>query len=204
MPEIQQARLLSTLVDALRLLAATPERPDELALNFEDAFLLAPQLAETELLPFSAQELLAQINRTLARLDEQPDPGTETGVPEDADWDELRQLARAALADLSVPLAPPTLVGTTSVTDPARGASSRSRRAAAIREDASSRRPAPALLGAIVFISLGVWKLAALRAADESALGLLVGAQVALYALLGGGLLMLATVRWAWQTRSSN
>ncbi|MER7758186.1 hypothetical protein [Streptomyces sp. NPDC097619] len=75
---------------------------DEIALNFDDAAIMAPQLAEADLIDPVVLEGLARIDALFFRLAEDGDDDVWTAEALDTDplWEEIRQEARSVLKDL--------------------------------------------------------------------------------------------------------
>jgi hypothetical protein len=128
LPEMSEADHLARLVDATRLLAADADMqigvfpdfvhiPDELALTFDDAFLLCAQLERSGHLNRAQIEALGCIDEALTELTNRRDPSmwTLAAIHESFEWQEIRAKARAALDVMGVTMEPPTLRGITYV-----------------------------------------------------------------------------------------
>src|SRR5688572_29949129 len=101
---------LACLVEAVQLVAAASEvqlavlpdgvcKPDEIALTFDDCFLLVPDLVASGLVSAQAQGCLAGIDALFSRLtDIGPAMWSEATVRQRPEWSELRARAAEALA----------------------------------------------------------------------------------------------------------
>ena len=76
---------------------------DELALEFDDRFVLVPELEAARLLTAEQVEALRRIDRLLVAMSQQPDRWTATALAEHPDWAELRRLAAVSLRTLGAP-----------------------------------------------------------------------------------------------------
>jgi hypothetical protein len=121
------AAFLEAVVDALRLAAAPPAQqiealpdfvhvPDEVALLYDDAFRLVPQIREAELIDDDTVQALADLDRLFEEMSTEADRDrlwTLHAMSADERWEKSRQLAGTALATLGRPVAPPRLKGIT-------------------------------------------------------------------------------------------
>lgn len=79
------------------------ELVDELALEFDDEFGIAPQLANAGIIPWRAVELLGALDLALDRMSgpENQRLWTSAALNSGDEWKEIRRLARVALSALS-------------------------------------------------------------------------------------------------------
>jgi hypothetical protein len=121
------AAFLEGLVDALRL-AAIPAAeqvktlpdfvhvPDEVALLYDDAFRLVPQIREAELIEDDQVEVLAELDQLFEEMfaaADQDQLWTVEAMSVDERWKRSRQIATNALAALGRSVGPPRLEGIT-------------------------------------------------------------------------------------------
>jgi hypothetical protein len=113
-PEPDPHAFLERVVDALRLaalpaedqVAALPDFvhvPDEVALLYEDAWVLVPQIREAGLLTDDEHAALARLDRHYGEMSDAPDKDslwTLEAMKHDDRWTKSRQLAVDALAAL--------------------------------------------------------------------------------------------------------
>lgn len=76
---------------------------DELALDFDDGYQLAPQLKEGGLISEKAFDLLSQIDRILEEMSDRlrGNVWNDEALKENPVWEECRILARKALTELN-------------------------------------------------------------------------------------------------------
>ncbi|MFI9204709.1 hypothetical protein [Streptomyces sp. NPDC053048] len=101
------------LKKALELLASDAEAqtryvhhlridPDEMALEFDDAFRRVVGLSDMGLLPDSVLTTVLPIDEHLQRMTgSRPEVWTVAGLQNSPDWQELRSLAKEAMEDIS-------------------------------------------------------------------------------------------------------
>jgi hypothetical protein len=111
--------MIERLIHSLQALAAPADfqlarfvaKPDELALDFDDAFRLVSDCPQLEL-DTEQRECLDRLDHFLEQRSgpDTPDFWTESAIRTSAEWVELRALAADALACLNAPriLPPPT------------------------------------------------------------------------------------------------
>src|SRR3982751_2382457 len=103
-PQPDPQHLLAMLTSAVQLLAADPDEqvatlpdfvhvPDELAQNFDDTYVLAPQIHAAGLLDERAMRALEPLNQSLEGIS----AWTLEAVRADPEWASVRAQARAAL-----------------------------------------------------------------------------------------------------------
>ena len=103
--------LQALAADADLQLARFPDfvcKPDELALDFDDALLLVRSCQQIELAPEQARALAA-VDALLARMSGAANAAlwTEAALRERVEWAEVRAAAAAALLALGYPIEPP-------------------------------------------------------------------------------------------------
>jgi len=116
------------LVNATRLLASDADVqqrafpdfvqvPDELALNFDDAFRLIHQLEASGHLRRQQVEALERVDKLLGEMTNRHESSLWTleALRVSPDWQALRAEARSALGSLGVGVAPPSTEGITYV-----------------------------------------------------------------------------------------
>ena len=116
---------LEAVVDALRLAASPPAEqiealpdfvhvPDEVALLYDDAFGLVPQIREAELIDDDQVQVLAELDRLFEEMSAAADRDqlwTTEAMSGDVRWERSRQLAARALRELGRPASSPRLEG---------------------------------------------------------------------------------------------
>jgi hypothetical protein len=118
--------VLAMIVNALGLaslstedqVAAHPEFvhvPDEVALIFDDAYVLVPQLRAADAITDAQAEALGQIDRQFSEMSTAPDRAslwTLDAMRGNSRWEETRRLATSALKLLGAPPGLPEFSGT--------------------------------------------------------------------------------------------
>jgi hypothetical protein len=121
--DLQGVRAL--LVEALRLVAATPDEQiaalptwvavaDEIALVYEDHYLMVPALIEGGLITAGQEEPLKALDALFDQMTDAADREAVWKVEaiyDDERWEKARELARAALQRLGEHPAPPEIDG---------------------------------------------------------------------------------------------
>ncbi len=119
------------MIESLQLVAANHEvqagvlpawayAPDEIALHFDDAMQYARQIAPAGFLAPEVTDRMQEIDGLWTRKGRSgvafaPEFWTLDAVKHDPKWERARQMARAVLASLGVPLRRPNLSGITYV-----------------------------------------------------------------------------------------
>jgi hypothetical protein len=112
--------MLDMLIQALQVLGSEYEQqvasfptfvviPDELALGFNDAFLLLDQLVTDNLISVDKTEVLYKITESLSALQQDSNRWTLEALRDSAEWKQIRSLAREALLLLGITLEPATV-----------------------------------------------------------------------------------------------
>jgi hypothetical protein len=126
-PEPDPEQFLEMLVDALRLAALPADQQmavlpdfvhvlDEIALQYDDAWRLVPQIRQAGLLSDEQHEALARLDRHLEEMSNAADKDslwTIETMEGDERWETFRRLAGQALAALGREPGRPSLEGTT-------------------------------------------------------------------------------------------
>jgi hypothetical protein len=126
-PEPDPQWCLEQVVDSLRLAALPAEEqiaalpdfvhvPDEVALLYNDAFRLVPQIREAGLITDEQQGSLVRLNRHYERMSNATDKDslwTVEAMQSDERWEKSRRLAAEALAALGRDAGTPRFEGTT-------------------------------------------------------------------------------------------
>jgi hypothetical protein len=123
---MSQVKALEMLVNATRLLASDAEVqagvfpdfvqvPDELALNFDDAFQLSDQLEASGQLTRQQVEALERIDKLLEEMTGRHETALWTleALRGSREWQAIRAEARSALGALGVGMGPPSTEGIT-------------------------------------------------------------------------------------------
>lgn len=125
---MSEQHYLDLLIQSLQLLAADYQTqlrifpsfvhvPDELALTFDDAFLLVEQTQRVELLNEQQAGSLHQLDELLSAMsDESESLWTLDALQHSPEWQHIRCLAKALLAAFGIPQQAPTLAGLTYIT----------------------------------------------------------------------------------------
>jgi len=104
---------LKRLVASVQLLAAEAEvqlsafpagvcKADEIVLTFDDCLVFLQELVDAGLLSVDARDQLQRINGRISKLGDGKDSvWSDSAVRKDPEWAELRQLAMAALEEMS-------------------------------------------------------------------------------------------------------
>ena len=92
-------RLADSAADLVAHLAGLGVLPsvDELALEFDDSFVLVPQLVRQGRLTPEQADTLASVSAQLSRMSATPSLWTEAALHGHPDWDEVRRLAALSL-----------------------------------------------------------------------------------------------------------
>jgi hypothetical protein len=99
--DLEQAltRLADSAADQVAYLAKLGVLPsvDELALEFDDSFVLVPQLVRQGHLTREQAAMMASVSAQLARMSAMPELWTEAALRSHPDWEEVRRLAALSL-----------------------------------------------------------------------------------------------------------
>ncbi len=125
---MNEGKALEMLLNATRLLASDADVqektfpdfvqvPDELALNFDDAFRLSDQLEASGYLTRQQVEALERVDKLLEEMTNRHESSLWTleSLRANPDWQAIRAEARSALGVLGVGMGPPSSEGITYV-----------------------------------------------------------------------------------------
>lgn len=112
--------LYNILLQSLRLVASPSEvqitsvpqfasMPDEVALTFNDAYLIAPQLLDENLISIQAFDLLKELVELFEKMSKDKSLWTLGKLESDTAWKRSRELALKALQELDEPYGRPNL-----------------------------------------------------------------------------------------------
>lgn len=112
--------LYNNLLQSLRLVAAPPEiqissmpqfvsLPDEIALTFNDAYLISSQLVDENIISIQAFLLLKELSELFDNMSQDKSLWTLQKLENDNSWKLSRQLAIKVLQELDEPFGRPNL-----------------------------------------------------------------------------------------------
>lgn len=117
---MNKRNLYNTLVQSLRLVASPPDVqvaalpkfvniPDEIALTFNDANLIAPQLEDEELISSHSLDMLKELDELFETMSEDKNLWTIEKLENDKFWRGSRELAINILKEMNEPYSSPNL-----------------------------------------------------------------------------------------------
>lgn len=83
--------------------------PDEIALIYHEAFLLASQLVKAGWLDDAQMHRIAALDKQFDKMSANPDLWTVAALQQDVEWEDTRKNAQDILSMLNVSYAPPDL-----------------------------------------------------------------------------------------------